>query len=182
MGAVSDRDFLSRRGFIIRVLGAVAGFMGALLGIPLLLFLFGPTLRGRYAWRWLGRAVPPTLRSRDPWVRVGPIEEIPRGAAALRTVRVPVQDGWIREDALVAVYVSRISSDQIAVFDIHCTHMGCPVRWNAASKRFLCPCHGGVFDASGDVLTGPPPRPLDRYAVKTERGVLYMGPLAGGDG
>jgi Rieske Fe-S protein len=42
-----------------------------------------------------------------------------------------------------------------------CTHLGCQVRWDGADKKFHCPCHGGVYDPSGQVLEGPPPRPLD---------------------
>ena len=42
-----------------------------------------------------------------------------------------------------------------------CTHMGCHVSWNTAEKSWDCPCHGGRFDALGQVLNGPPLRPLE---------------------
>ena len=51
-----------------------------------------------------------------------------------------------------------------------------PVNWSPQARRFFSPCHGGVFDADGRVLTGPPPRPLDRYEIKIENGVLFAGP------
>jgi Rieske Fe-S protein len=36
------------------------------------------------------------------------------------------------------------------------------------ATRFRCPCHGGVFDAEGNVVEGPPPRPLDRVEVRVD--------------
>jgi Rieske Fe-S protein len=141
------------------------------------MFLFGPAVRGGRGWSWIGRAIPPTLRSRDPWVRVGAVEAFPVGVPVLTTVHVPVQDGWVHEDAPVAVYVRRTGPIQADVFDLHCTHVGCPVRWNGAAKRFFCPCHGGVYDGAGRALAGPPPRPLDRYETNVEHGTLYMGRL-----
>ncbi|PLX89676.1 MAG: cytochrome B6 [Desulfuromonas sp.] len=46
-----------------------------------------------------------------------------------------------------------------------CTHLGCIVKWENDKGEFLCPCHGGQFSASGQVLGGPPPKPLDTYPV-----------------
>jgi len=41
-----------------------------------------------------------------------------------------------------------------------CTHLGCVVPWDAFQKKFICPCHGSQYDASGMVLRGPAPDPL----------------------
>ncbi len=46
-----------------------------------------------------------------------------------------------------------------------CTHLGCKVYWEPENVRFFCPCHDGVFDVNGNVVSGPPPRPLDNYEV-----------------
>lgn len=52
-------------------------------------------------------------------------------------------------------------------FGQKCTHLSCPVYFDRGHQRLECPCHEGAFDAqSGDVLHGPPPRPLD--TVKLE--------------
>jgi Rieske Fe-S protein len=58
----------------------------------------------------------------------------------------------------------------LAVLDTTCTHLGCGVSWNAERKAFLCPCHGGMYDAAGRVIGGPPPRPLARLPFKVEGG------------
>ena len=47
-----------------------------------------------------------------------------------------------------------------------CAHLGCPVRWVPAAERFICPCHGGVYDLQGVRVAGPPPRPLDRFYTR----------------
>lgn len=59
-----------------------------------------------------------------------------------------------------------------------CMHLGCPVRYVAAASRFICPCHGGVYDFRGLVSSGPPVRPLDRFYTRlnTATGLVEIGP------
>jgi len=57
-----------------------------------------------------------------------------------------------------------------------CMHLGCPVRYVQASERFICPCHGGVYEFDGKVAGGPPVRPLDRFDTKVEGGRVKVGP------
>jgi cytochrome b6-f complex iron-sulfur subunit len=70
-------------------------------------------------------------------------------------------------------YLSRIESGFLALYR-KCTHVGCVVPWQsedhseddlAATGRFSCPCHGGMFDRYGMVRAGPPPRPLDLFPI-----------------
>ena len=49
-----------------------------------------------------------------------------------------------------------------------CTHLGCMVVWNRDHHMFLCPCHGGKYDAEGRNVEGPPPRPLDQFALRLD--------------
>jgi quinol---cytochrome c reductase iron-sulfur subunit, bacillus type len=63
----------------------------------------------------------------------------------------------------------------IAISD-RCAHLGCPVRWVPASERFLCPCHGGVYDLLGRRVSGPPPRPLDRFYTRVNGEAVELGP------
>jgi nitrite reductase/ring-hydroxylating ferredoxin subunit len=51
-------------------------------------------------------------------------------------------------------------------FSAVCTHLNCVVNWNEMLKKFECPCHGAKFDPNGEVLEGPPPRPLDLYKLQ----------------
>ncbi len=59
-----------------------------------------------------------------------------------------------------------------------CMHLGCPVRWVPAASRFICPCHGGVYNIRGMVAGGPPVRPLDRFYTRlnTSTGLVEIGP------
>jgi menaquinol-cytochrome c reductase iron-sulfur subunit len=59
-----------------------------------------------------------------------------------------------------------------------CQHLGCPVRFVAAAARFICPCHGGVYDFRGLVAGGPPVKPLDRFYTRlnTTSGLVELGP------
>ena len=57
-----------------------------------------------------------------------------------------------------------------------CAHLGCPVRWVDAAERFICPCHGGVYDLLGRRVGGPPVRPLDRFYTRINAGNVEVGP------
>jgi len=67
------------------------------------------------------------------------------------------------------------TEDFIAI-STRCMHLGCPVRFVDASKKFICPCHGGVYDFTGTVTGGPPVRPLDRFYTRVEAGQVEVGP------
>lgn len=55
-----------------------------------------------------------------------------------------------------------------------CTHLGCHVYWEPENNRFFCPCHEGVFDVNGNVVSGPPPAPLRQYPIEEESGAIYI--------
>jgi Rieske Fe-S protein len=61
----------------------------------------------------------------------------------------------------------------VAYSDV-CTHLSCAVLYAGDGKHLQCPCHNGLFDAAtGDVLAGPPTRPLPRIELAIHRGVIY---------
>jgi cytochrome b6-f complex iron-sulfur subunit len=55
-----------------------------------------------------------------------------------------------------------------------CPHLRCIVNWNEVLKKFECPCHGAKFVQSGEVLEGPPPRPLDLFKLEIVAGNLVV--------
>jgi Rieske Fe-S protein len=73
----------------------------------------------------------------------------------------------------VPVQVVR-DGERLRAISTVCPHLGCRVRWEGDKDRFFCPCHNGVFDREGRVVSGPPPRPLDRYEVEIVDGSVYL--------
>ena len=65
--------------------------------------------------------------------------------------------------------------NQIVAISTRCMHLGCPVRFVSAAERFICPCHGGVYDFVGRVDGGPPVRPLDRFYTRVRNGRVEVG-------
>ena len=55
-----------------------------------------------------------------------------------------------------------------------CPHLRCVVNWNEVLKKFECPCHGAKFNQNGEVLEGPPPRPLDLYKLQIAAGNVVV--------
>src|SRR5262249_44186668 len=55
-----------------------------------------------------------------------------------------------------------------------CSHASCSVDWQESDKTFVCPCHGGKFDAAGKNTAGPPPRPLERLTASVVNGALFI--------
>jgi Rieske Fe-S protein len=54
-------------------------------------------------------------------------------------------------------------------FSGKCPHLGCAYKWRkhkVLGQVFLCPCHLSIYDASGKVLDGPAPRPLDLLPIQ----------------
>ena len=73
----------------------------------------------------------------------------------------------------VPVQVIKDGKDLRALSTV-CPHLGCRVRWEPQDQQFKCPCHTAAFDREGKVLSGPPPRPLDRYEVELIDGSVYL--------
>jgi Rieske Fe-S protein len=67
----------------------------------------------------------------------------------------------------------RPESDLVLGFGQKCTHLGCVVFWAAEDRLLECPCHEGVFDLSGEPVSGPPDRPLSRIDVEVRSGVVW---------
>lgn len=68
----------------------------------------------------------------------------------------------------------RTASGEYHAYGQKCTHLACPVYYSRNDQRLECPCHEGAFDvATGNVLYGPPPRPLDRIEIEVRDGQVW---------
>ena len=120
------------------------------------------------SWRRCARS---GSRPGSRWARSA---DFPEGQTRLATYRNPFTEPWDGETADIPCWVRRITGEKFQVFAINCAHLGCPVRWFAESRLFLCPCHGGVYYEDGSRASGPPPRGLYQYEYRVENGQLIV--------
>ena len=61
----------------------------------------------------------------------------------------------------------RTATDAVCAFSAVCTHEGCTVDYDTASKELICPCHGARFDPlqNGKAIAGPTRTPLTELPV-----------------
>ncbi|MFN2221336.1 MAG: ubiquinol-cytochrome c reductase iron-sulfur subunit [Chloroflexota bacterium] len=150
---------LDRRDFMKAVTGAIGGLIAATIAIPAVAYIIGPALKRNEA---------------EEWIALGSASKVEIGTPTLFKASVERQTGWILNVSELTVYVLTEDGREYVAMSNTCTHLGCRVRWIADEDRFFCPCHNATFNKSGEVLSGPPPRPLDRYEVKLEDEQLFV--------
>jgi cytochrome b6-f complex iron-sulfur subunit len=73
------------------------------------------------------------------------------------------------------VFIVRAKEGYFYALSAICTHLGCIANWKAEEGIVACPCHGSKFDREGNVIAGPAPRPLPRFAMSLdEHGQLVV--------
>jgi menaquinol-cytochrome c reductase iron-sulfur subunit len=117
--------------------------------------------------------LPPKLRNREDWVEAGDIDKLADHVPLELTFRQMRRDGWKLSSEQRTAWVVKLG-EQVVAFGPQCTHLGCAYHWEAAKREFLCPCHSSEFAPDGRVISGPAPRPLDRYESRTENGKLFV--------
>ena len=143
---------MTRRNALVLFINSAAAVVGTGLSVVL----------GAFALR------PPRAVQADRWVRAGGVSDLTPNVPVLRVVSLSRQDGWYRERARETVFLVWDGGKAVHAMSATCTHLGCQVRWDSDTTKFRCPCHGGVFDVQGNVVEGPPPRPLDRVAARID--------------
>jgi Rieske Fe-S protein len=132
----------------------------------------------------LGFAIGPIFKEAPhTWESVGPTDMFPDNNYVPTVITLTPGIG---EAGKATVYVRRrnakLDTDkpdlhtQFIAITSRCAHLGCPVRWVDAAERFICPCHGGVYDLLGVPVGGPPVRPLDRFYTRVVGGEVQIGP------
>lgn len=154
----------TRRHFLNWMTEALLALLGLLVAVPAVAYFVGPLRR-----RGTGGPGPTFLD-------VGPIAEIPIGEWQLKSVEVVQADGWRKNRVRHSIWVRRQGDGDsaIAVLSPICPHLGCPINWRPDQSQFFCPCHGGVFDAVGQLISGPPPRPMDMLEHEVRKGHLWV--------
>ncbi len=71
-------------------------------------------------------------------------------------------------------FVVRVDAARVVAISAVCTHVRCIVGYDPVRRGLVCPCHDGRFDLGGNVLSGPPPRPLRTYSVSVRAGEIFV--------
>ena len=129
------------------------------LGLTSLAFLIGTcATAGR-------KLVKRLARKQASSVAIADVAEVPVGGYKL--FRYPTAD-----DPCILL---RLSEEKFVAFDQRCTHLSCPVFFDAAIKQLACPCHEGLFSADdGRPLAGPPKRALAQLAITTQNARVWV--------
>jgi menaquinol-cytochrome c reductase iron-sulfur subunit len=156
---MSRLNKIDRRKFMGFATWAVGGLISAAMAIPAVNYIIGTSLK----------------KSEDQdWIRLGSSSKIELGTPTLFKTTIQKQTGWIINETELSIYILTDDGREFVAMSNICTHLGCRVRWIGDEQQFFCPCHNAIFAKDGSVVTGPPPRPLDRYEIKVEEDQIYV--------
>ncbi len=155
-----EGETVTRRRFMTVSSQAMGGIAAASFALPALGFAIGPIFKQPpHFWEDIGSTEDFTNNNYIPVV-ITVAQGI--GEAGKTTAYVRQHNDAIDTDPYDR------NTPYIAI-STRCAHLGCPVRWVDAAERFICPCHGGVYDLLGRRVGGPPVRPLDRFPTRVQR-------------
>ena len=119
---------------------------------------------GTSTWAYGIRFMTPNvLEEPDPRVRVGKMQRYHEMAPGEVIEDFKPQGIWLVRDG-----------EKLAALSIICTHLGCIPNWLPNDRKFKCPCHGSGYKPSGINFEGPTPRPLERFKLYIEDGVVVV--------
>ena len=149
-----EGETVTRRRFMTGSVNAAGGIAAAAFTLPALGFALGPVFE----------------RVQATWEPVGAPSEFPNNTYIPKAITQTYGIGEAgKTTAYIRAHNPAIDPPQVGGFialSSRCMHLGCPVRYVDAAQRFICPCHGGVYDFLGKVAGGPPVRPLDRFETR----------------
>lgn len=151
---------ITRRDFVKLLSAAIGTVIAAAVGLPAIAYLLSPALRAQ--------------TDEDAWIPLGPLADYPVGAPKPFSFSRTTINGWERTVTSHGVFVVRKNEAEVRVFSNICTHLGCRVNWHPDLGHYISPCHDGHFDIVGNVVGGPPPRPLDEFITKVENDSLFI--------
>lgn len=143
---------VSRRAFLDYSIRSIGAFITAVIAVPI-----------------VGYVVSPAFATKEnQWVQVGALNDFKVGEPKSVEFTLFRKDGWVEVTDKKTIWVVRQNEKDFSLFNPRCTHLGCAFNWDTQKKQFLCPCHSGIFDLTGKVVGGPPPRALDSLEYKIE--------------
>jgi menaquinol-cytochrome c reductase iron-sulfur subunit len=159
-----EGETVTRRRFMTGIAHGSGGLAAAAFGLPAIGFALGPVFE----------------RTEAHWEAIGPTDQFTPDTYVPKVITSAYGIGEAgKTTAYVRLHNASIDPPYvgpIVALSSRCMHLGCPVRYVDAAQRFICPCHGGVYDFLGKVVGGPPVRPLDRFSSRIRNGLVEIGP------
>ncbi len=93
------------------------------------------------------------------------IEATQTSVVAGRVNELPPNSGKIFKFGNKPALLVRTPTGEYKAFSAVCTHLDCIVQYRPDLRLIWCACHNGQYNLSGKNIAGPPPRPLEEYAV-----------------
>lgn len=111
---------------------------------------------------WIGSALYPLISFlKPPKVAEANVNSVKAGLASA----FPNNSSEIVKFGRKPVILIRTDDGEFRAFSATCTHLDCIVQYRGDLKQIWCACHNGLYDTRGRNISGPPPRPLEEYAV-----------------
>lgn len=113
-------------------------------------------------------ATPETRRSR---VFLAFAQELPSGQS--KALVMPSGDQLLLSNT---GRINASTGNTFIAFSNSCPHLGCRVHWDSGRSEFICPCHQGIFDATGTAISGPPAQSnkgLKPYEIEVAGDSIY---------
>ncbi len=153
---------IPRRRFLAKTVAAATGLLAAFVGAGYFVL----------PWRrWTGSSA-----SQSKFQAIGTVESLPVGKWHSVSFDTVDQHWWNKTVRRHSVWVRRdkAAPDAIRVLSPICPHGGCSINWVPSKSAFICPCHGGTFEADGKRRLGPPRRSMDPVEFRVEGGQLLV--------
>jgi menaquinol-cytochrome c reductase iron-sulfur subunit len=168
-----EGETVTRRRFMTMTVHGAGAVATAAIVLPVLGFAAGSAVFERQPVIWNGVGAPTDFPDDDYLPRVITTTQ---GIGEIGKTTVYVRRRNPEIDDLEGLPAPPDTDAPVIAISSRCMHLGCPVRWTSAASRFICPCHGGVYGFSGEVVGGPPVRPLDRFYTRLRDGQVEVGP------
>ncbi len=149
----------TRRTFYSAVIAGLGGLITAALAAPAAAYLL----------------IRPKSQKQSDFVPAADLAQLTVGKPEEVVFRRTRVDGWRALNEKSTAWVVRKDEQNVVAFAPQCTHLGCAYHWDDKANNFLCPCHTSTFSMDGKVLSGPAPRPLDRFVTKIDQGKILIG-------
>ena len=146
---------VSRRKFLSGLIGAVAGTVAAVVAIPAIAYVTSPGVK---------------LADGRQWMTLGPVSSVVPGVPTPLMSRM-IEDGWVKslQSGTAYAVTTGAAGTQGPLRCMHPSGLPCQLAWGSVSITSV-PVTTGFFSVEGQVVSGPPPRPLSSssdHASKT---------------